>query len=221
MEAGKKWPTWAESFISEEEAQKVSEAVTKIETKTSGEVVPMIVQRSSMTGHLPYMITLIFLVVLLVFEVPHMDFFVAWNATWLLFLVSALCLLVSFPISRLHWVQRLLIPKKDQSFEVEERALLEFYQSGIPGTRERTGVLIFVSLMERKAVVLADESITKKLPQETWAQICQDMVEGIKKGKTAEGLVQAIQRSGELLAQHFPHGSENDNELSNHLILKE
>jgi len=226
VEAGKlnnskPWPRWAKGFVTPDEAHKISETVAKMEMKTAGEIVPIIVQRSSMIGHIPYLLTLIFLVVLLVFEVPHLEFFSELNTAWLLFLISGLCFFLSIPLARLTWVQRLLIPQSDQTFEVEERALLEFYQARIHSTRGKTGILIFLSLMERKAVVLADEAISKKLPRETWAQICLDLVEGIKMGRTVEGMNHAIQRSGELLAQHFPHGPENDNELSNHLILKE
>lgn len=220
VEAGNQVPGWARGFMSDQEALKIKEAITRVETKTQGEVVSMIVERSSMIGHIPYLLTLIFLVILLVFEVPHLEFFATWNAGWLLLLISALCYLISIPMSRWAWVQRFLIPRADQEFEVEERALLEFYQAGITSTKGRTGILIFISLMERKAVILADEAISKKLPQEIWAQLCQDLVEAIKKGKTADGMIKTIQRSGELLIQHFPAGSENHNELSNHLILK-
>lgn len=222
MEAGKRWPLWLRGFISPEEAQRIEKAVHAIEVKTSGEVVPMIVRRSSAVGHVPFLLSLILMLSLLVFEVPQMDFFSTFNITWLLFLIAALCLLVSIPLSRLAWIQRLLVPRRDQIFQADERALLEFYTAGMTGTKGRTGVLIFISLMERHAVVLADHAISERLPKETWEQICQQMVESIKKGKTADGLIAAIERSGELLAQNFPHGpGENVNELSNVLILKE
>jgi putative membrane protein len=170
----------------------------------------------------PWLVTLILLVLILVFEVPQMAFFNRWNATWLLFLISAFCLLLSFPLSRLACVQRLFVPQGDQAFQVEARALLEFYLAGVASTRGRTGILLFISLMERKAVVLADEAISKKLPRETWAEICKGMIEGIQHGQTSDGLIGAIRRSGELLAQNFPNGpEENINELSNQLILKE
>ncbi len=222
MATGKNWPQWIHGFITPEEGERISAAVAQIETRTSGEVVPMIVRRSSAIGHVPWLLTLILLVIILVFEVPHWDFFAEMNATWLLFLLSALCFLISIPLSRWKWVQRLLVPRADQSFQVEERALIEFYASGVTGTKAKTGILIFISLMERKAVILADQAISDRLPKETWAQICQSMVELIRQDKTAEALLHAIERSGELLAEHFPHGpGENINELSNLLILKE
>jgi putative membrane protein len=219
--AGKQWPKWAKNFITPDEAHRVSEAVAQVETKTRGEIVPIIVHSSSSVGHVSWSLTFVLLVSLLVFEVPHFQFFHQWNATWLMFLIAGLCFGVARILSRFDWVQRLLVPQSDQVFQVEERALLEFYQAGVTGTQERTGILLFISLMERKAVVLADHAISERLPKETWEEICRGMIEGIRKGQTAESLIQAIHRSGELLAEHFPHRQENENELSNQLILKE
>lgn len=222
MATGEKWPRWAQGFVTPQEAEEIQQAVAACEEQTCGEVVPMIVRRSSVVGHVPWVITLLLLVAVLVFEIPQTSFFSQGSSAWLGFLLSALCFLLSVPLS--HWgrLQRLLTPKGDQTFQVEERALLEFYSSGIPATKGRTGVLIFISLMERKAVILADEAIAQKLHKETWSQICQDLVIAIKENRTSQGLITAIQRSGELLAHHFPHGpEENINELSNQLILKE
>jgi len=219
VEAGNQ--RWIHGLIKAGEADQVSAAVVKAEMKTSGEIVPVIVRRSSTIGHVPFLLTLIILVGLLVFEVPQMPIFANYNASWILFFVSVLCFLISIPLSKLIWVQRMLVSQGDQKFQVEERALLEFYETGIVNTEARTGILIFLSVMERKAVVLADESIAKKLPPETWAHICKDVVDGIKDGKTALGLTQAIEKCGAVLAQHFPPTANNPNELKDHLVIKE
>ena len=141
--------------------------------------------------------------------------------SWILFAVAAASYLLSIPLAKTVWMQRLFVPITDQAFQVEARALLEFYQSKTNQTKEHTGVLLFLSLMERKAVILADEGIAKKLPPETWSKICQELVQGIGSGKTADVLITAIERSGELLAKHFPPTAINQHELSNQLILKE
>ncbi len=212
---------WAHNFITEDQAKAVSVAVAKAEVKTSGEIVPVIVKRSSTIGHVPFLLTLVILVTLLVFEVPHLSFFVDYNLHWVMFFISLACFLISMPLSKLKIVQRLLVPQGDQAFQVEERALLEFYQTGIVNTKARTGILLFLSLMERKAVVLADESIAKQLPAETWKQICDLMVDGIKSGDTGAGLIRAIEKCGEILATHFPSNEQNPNELEDNLIIKE
>jgi putative membrane protein len=219
VEVGSK--KWSEQLLQSGDEDKVTQAVAKAEARTSGEIVPMIVRRSSTTGHVPLMLTLMILVALLAFEVPQHPWLARYGLTWALFFVSAFCFLISIPLSKLVLIQRLMVPQGDQIFQVEERALLEFYQTGIIDTKARTGILLFLSIMEKKAVVLADESIAKKLPPETWKQICDDMVHGIQLGKTADGLILAIEKCGQILAQHFPPTADNPNELKDHLIIKE
>jgi putative membrane protein len=212
---------WARCFIKPGDAEKVAEMVAQAEKTTAGEIVPIIVRRSSTIGYLPYLLTLMMLVVLFIFEVPQNLMLASWNLHLVLFLMVVICFLLSNVLARSIWVQRLMVPKSDQTFQVEARALLEFYQTGIVNTKARTGILLFLSVMERKAVVLADEAIAQKLPPETWQKICQEMVEGIRSGSVAEGLGQAITHCGKILAQHFPPLAENSNELKDLLIIKE
>lgn len=220
MEVGN-FPSWARSVLKPEDLPKISEAVRRAEMKTTGEIVPVIVHRSSVVGHVPLMFTLVFLVLLLVFEVPQLDVFEELNAYWFLFFVAVGSFALAQFVSRSMWVQRIFVPVGDQAIQVEERALIEFYQQGIGKTAENTGILLFLSVMERRAVVLADEAIARRLPKEAWHQVCATLVEGIKHEQTAEALIAAIHKSGELLALHFPAHKENQNELSNQLILKE
>lgn len=214
-------PTWAQTILKPSDFDKISDAVKKAEAKTTGEIVPMIVSRSSVIGHVPLMFTLVFLVTILVLEVPQLEVFEALNAYWLLFFVGIGAFILGHLFSRSIWVQRVFVPIKDQHIQVQERALIEFYQHGIGKTADKTGILLFISIMERKAVVLADEGIARRLPQDAWQHICAGLVEGIKCEQTCEALVAAIHRSGDLLAQHFPNPGENKDELSNQLILKE
>ncbi len=197
MEVGNQnhlWPKWAQNFVTPEEAKQISEAVAEAEKKTQGEIVPIIVRRSSTIGHVPYLLTLCLFILLFAFEIPQSQR-IGHTGEWILFAVAALVFILSFPLSRLTWIQRIFVPQGDQAFQVEARALLEFYQAEISKTQGRTGILLFLSLMERKAVVLADEAISQKLPKETWVQICQEMVGGIGKGQTAEGIIKAVHRS--------------------------
>lgn len=214
-------PLWARDILNERDCDKISEAVRVAELSTEGQIVPMIVRRSSVAHYLPFQITLVMLVLILVLEVPQADIFAHFNAYWVLFFLSAFCYGLSILLSRLQMIQRLFIPGPDQLFQVETRAHLEFYLQGLNRTKKNTGVLLFISLMERRAVVLADEAIAQKLPHDTWLQVCSLMVNGVKKGQTGEGIANAIRKCGEHLTQHFPAQADGTNELSNQLILKE
>jgi putative membrane protein len=214
-------PLWARDILHERDLAKISEAVREAELRTEGEIVPMVVRRSSVFSSLPLMLTLIMLVLILVLEVPQGEFFAEFNAYWVLFFLAAFCYGVSLLLCRWQILQRLFVPMTDQIFQVEMRAQLEFYLQGLNRTRARTGILLFVSLMERRAVVLADQAIAEKLPRETWDHVCHLILNGIKKGQTGEGFANAIRKCGEYLTQHFPATENNPNELSNQLILKE
>lgn len=220
MADGKR-PAWLESFITESEVAKVETSIKKAEHTTSAEVVAMIVRRSCPLGHIPFQVTLLLLIGILVFEVPQMDFFTDWNLTWLFLLLSAACYGLSLLIARLKWVQRILIPQNDQRFQVDERAQLEFFLTGMTNTQNKTGVLIFISLLERRAVILADKTISEKLPPETWNKILGELVQAIKAGRVGDGISTAIHSVGGVVSQHFPAAKDNKDELHNHLIMKE
>ncbi len=212
---------WAKKYITPQDVEKIGLAVATAEKKTDGEIVPLIVRRSSTVGHVPMTLTLIFLVLLLVFEIPHNEFFSETQTYWLLLPLAVFCFVLARFLSLFSWVRRWLTPQADQAFQVAERAALEFHQLGVHRTDRKTGILLMLSLMERRVVVYGDEAIAKKLPQEAWNEIRDLMVTGVKAGQAADGMIKAIQRSGELLAQHFPAQAQNKDELSNQLILKE
>jgi uncharacterized membrane protein len=116
---------------------------------------------------------------------------------------------------------RLFIPLRMRQKLVLLRAELEFHRMHMRGTQARTGILIMASLYEHEVVVLADEAISKKLPAETWAEVVQLVLSGIKNKDTAGGFCNAIKKCGEILSQHFPASHKNPDELSNTLIIKE
>ena len=68
-------------------------------------------------------------------------------------------------------------------------------------------------------IVVADSGIAKKIPQDLWNIIADELAAGIKTGHTKEGFTGAIEKCGELLAEHFPAHSENPNELPDGLVI--
>lgn len=123
-------------------------------------------------------------------------------------------------VSRVRFVQRLFVPEIDQIAQVDDRAELEFFESNIKATRDSTGVLIFVSLFEHRAVVLADKSIADRFPPNTWTEIMDGLLAKIKAGDMAGGFAWAIERTGELVSPYFPVKAGDRNELANDLIIK-
>ncbi|KYG61648.1 hypothetical protein AZI86_18285 [Bdellovibrio bacteriovorus] len=213
--------SWIQKYLSEEDFKKIEDTISRVEEDTRGEIVPVIVRRSSAVGHVPLVLTLLLTLIVLVAEFPFSDWL--WVTPWV-YLWPALVVvfyLISLALSSSKWIQKLLVSEKDELFQVHQRAELEFHKNTVHRTQEGTGVLIFVSVMEKKAVILADEGISKKLPPETWNEVLHPFRERLRKGEWGDGFVQAIENCGKHLKTHFPITSEAKNELKNHLVVKD
>lgn len=129
-------------------------------------------------------------------------------------LVQAVLFIGVFVFVSIPQVRRLLTPTAHKRAQVRARALEQFYARGLDKTRERTAVMIFVSLHDRRAEVLADSGISDKVDGLAWSDVIADLVSGIRASKPGDGFVAAIERCGRHLAEHFPDGPDNPNELS-------
>ncbi len=214
-------PSWARSVLGNDGAERIESAIADAESRTSGEIVPLLVRRSSTVGHVALVSFTLLLLCVLLSDLPaHLTElggpYLAWlGACWLL--AGGLAL----GVSRLDAVQRLLTPRSDQMRQVDLRAQIEFYELEMSQTQDRTGILLLVSLMEHRAVVLADRSIAGKLDAKVWQELVDLMIQGVKRRDLAAGMTQAIQRCGELLSPHFPIADDDINELRDHLVVKE
>jgi len=219
---------WISKYLSDEEIAEISQAVHSAETGTAGEVVPMIVRRSSAVRHVPIVLGLCFMLVFLGLEMLGLN---GWYVSdvlpfllghWAYQLAALVFLLaLAWGLSHLHLVQRLLTSDQDEIDQVDRRAQLEFFLHRLHHTHKKTAVLIFVSVMEKRAVILADEGIAKHLPPHIWDEVLKPMTGFLHSGQWSQGFQVAIRRSGELLKQHLPQGETSANEISNNLIIKE
>lgn len=104
---------------------------------------------------------------------------------------------------------------------VRRRAHREFNSMGIRNTAGHTGILIMLSLKERRVEVLADKGINDKVAQKTWDDIVEIITSNIKQGKQAAGIIQAVDFAGKVLAEHFPRQNDDKNELSDEVEIKD
>jgi len=157
----------AQDYFSAPEQERIRAAVAAAEQRTAGEIVPQIVDAS--------------------FDYPRAETFgagffalalatlLSWgfggSSVWVflpLFLLGYLpC---KWLIRSLPGIHRRLIRPEEMAAEVEEKAMLSFFELGVHRTRERTGILILISLFERRVQLLADEGINAKVSHETWKE---------------------------------------------------
>lgn len=212
---------WIQKYLSQEDLTKIENTISRVEEETRGEIVPVIVRRSSTVGHIPLILTLLLTLLTVIVEFPMSDWL--WIRPWVYLwpVLVVIFYLLSLQLARSPWLQKLLVSEKDELQQVHQRAELEFYKNTIHRTEGGTGILIFVSVMEKKAVILGDEGISKKLPPETWNEVLNQLRKHLHDGEWAEGFVQAIENCGNHLKTHFPITSEARNELKNHLVIKD
>ena len=100
-----------------------------------------------------------------------------------------------------------------------DRARQVFAEQGVWNTEENTGVLIYLLLADRRVEIVADRGITARVPETQWQATCRTMESHFREGRFAEGAVAGIREVSGLLAQHFPGGADNPDELPNRPIL--
>jgi putative membrane protein len=103
---------------------------------------------------------------------------------------------------------------------VRQRAITAFYEKGLYRTKDKTGVLFFLSLLERKVWVLADSGISEKIDQETLNTFAKTVSQGVKEGRACDALCTAIKGVGEILSLHFPMAPGDIDELQNDVMTE-
>lgn len=116
--------------------------------------------------------------------------------------------------------KRIFISERRADEMAAEQALQEFYDHGLHHTRAATGVLLFVSLLERRVIVLGDTGIDAKLDAEHWAATDAAVLEGIRAGSLKHGLTDGVRRCAEILAEHFPHEADDRDEVPNRVTVR-
>jgi len=219
-------------ILTEEERKRIAAAVGKAEKNTSGEIATAVIRESS--DYAVYELAaslgagILWFLVLLLFY-PRVEAAVSglfWNApAWYVTAFYGLSTLVVtglvYFFSNLPVLDRRIVPKRIMHREVRSRALRHFTESGVYATRDHTGILIFVSLLERRVEILADSGLSEKIPQSDWDSIVGDLTDHIRRGELAEGLVRSVEACGTRLAKHFPIKKDDTNELSDSVDILE
>jgi len=97
--------------------------------------------------------------------------------------------------------------------EVMDRAAWWFGKLNMQKTAQRNGVLFYLAVRDRKFAILGDAGINARVPDDFWDHIKDTMLKAFQEGRFAEGLSQGVRMAGEALKEHFPHQSDDVNEL--------
>lgn len=108
----------------------------------------------------------------------------------------------------------------EKRLPLEKMAIREFHHLKLSKTKDRTGVLFFLLLSERKFHIIADEGIHRRVPEGTWDRVADSMRAEFKKGKYREGIVHGIELVGKILADAFPKRADDRNEISDKVVVE-
>lgn len=211
----------------------VSQAVAQAEAHTSGEIVTIVARRSDSYHDvgLSWAAAAIFLTLAVVAAFPDkLRSLISlllrdWEhelADWKMMLGLMALLIIKFLVVRyllaIMPLRMMMTPRVTKARRVRRRAILLFRTAAEARTRGRTGVLLYLSLDEHRAELVADSAINAKVPPEAWGDTMQHLVAAIRDGRPGEGMAQAVHEVGALLAPHFPRADDDVNELPDRLI---
>lgn len=207
----------AEIFFTQLERDRIQSVVQQVEKKTSGEIAVMVVNESDtypeagiLGGIIPAG----------VFALGITEYFLDGSQWYFTAITLFLSFIFYWLIDYFPMLKRIFINKTRSENQVQEQAVQSFFQKGLYHTKNNTGVLFFISLLEHKVWILADKGIYKKIEQETLQSYADDIATGIKKGNACEALICNIKKIGEILAKHFPIQTDDTNELTDSVIFE-
>jgi putative membrane protein len=136
----------------------------------------------------------------------------------LLLFFAALKFTIALLVLRWMPLRLALTPGATKHRRVRRRAVTIFKAAAERRTENRAGILIYLSMGERRAEIVADEAITKVTTPETWGEAMATLLADVRDGRPGDGICAAIQQIGIVLAEHFPKTATNPNEIPDKLI---
>ena len=187
----------------------LTDCVKKIESATDAELVLVVRARSGSYRHADYLLgALVAFLGLLFLLFSPFDF----HQYWVPVDVATLFAIAAFSSSRTNTLRRLLTTDEFRSNAVRTGAAAMFYEAGIANTHAEMGVLIYLSILERRLELIADRGILKGVNALEWNQLLFELHEAGRKAD-APTLLAGMENLGALLAKHLPATGENPNEL--------
>jgi putative membrane protein len=200
--------------LSKEDQARISAAIRAAEARTEGEIVCVLAKSSSDYAIYPLawsaltaMIAPWILVALTAYSVERI---------LLIQLILFLGLYVLFSVPALH---RLLVPRSVQRTSAHRAAMEQFMIRGMTRKANRAGILIFVSLSEHYARIVADQGISAKVDQAIWRGAIDALISHMREDRIADGFIAALEQCADVLAEHFPAGATRSNDLPDRIYL--
>jgi putative membrane protein len=219
--------------FSDADRQQIAAAVAAAEQGTDAEIVTIVAPRSDAYHDvgLHYAVLAMLLVPVGLALVPQawIDWAVAlvlgWDAhltrglvmLYIFVKMAAAFLIVRYALAYMPW-RMALTPGATKVRRVRRRATELFRAACLGRTKRKTAVLLYLSLAERRAEIVVDEAILAKVDPSEWGDAMAALVGEVRAGRPGEGMAQAVERIGKVLAAHVPALQDNPNEIPDGVI---
>ena len=200
----------ADRFLTKDERERIKEATRDAESRTSGEIALVVAGSSDhyfeaeVIGGMLFGSILSLILTVLLF---HSSVWSYIPLSFLLFFPAR------FVFKKIPALKTVFIGAKRKNHAVRHRAVQVFHEKGFYRTKKQTGVLFFISLLERKVWVLADKGVHEKIKQDALDRLADNISNGIRDGHACDAICKAVKETGELLSQHLPMSPGDMNEL--------
>ncbi len=220
-------------YLSADDYARVSESVSRAEAHTAGEIVTILADRSDGYTDVALAWAAFATIAALLALAIAPDFYLnlydrltgGWMQEWtprgVLTVAACVAVLKFGSVLLVQLWQPLkffLIPPPVKTNRVHERAVRAFRIGAERRTHGRTGILIYLSMREHRAEIVADEAIATKVDPEVWGEAMDAMIGELKQGRVADGVIAAVERVGTVLTEYFPISDQDVNELPDRLI---
>lgn len=207
--------------LTKEDKERIRQAVEAAEKRTSGEILPVIQNASAQYDRATWLCSLLggALASLVLVTLHHWHGRLNWYSEALIetpetmVLAQLVGVALGYVVSLWAPARRIWLSRAHLAETVDAKAKQLFVELGLTRTRDRTGVLVLVSLFERRVEILADEGIHRNVPDGYWDSEVKTLIQGIHAGKFTEALCQVISDIGGKLAEKFPRKAFDINEL--------
>ena len=218
--------------FSQQDFQDIEKEVQNAESRTSGEIALAITAESSDYAFFELVWAVVSSLLVMVCLLPCSQQISDWlnglfwqNQSWYLpaFFIAAfgITTVLFYLLYNIPALDSLVIPGRAKTRSVTAKAFKHWTESGVYATENHSGVLIFVSYFEREVRIIADKGISKKISNDIWNIVADEMRENLAAGNIKKAYMDAIHRCGELLEESFPVGSQKKNELADGLVILE
>lgn len=200
--------------LDQSERARISDAIRAAEAGTSGEIYVVIAGTADDFRWVPILWAAI---IALILPWP-LHFLTHWSAGTIL-LIQTIAFVLTAAVASFPAVRHRIVPPSIAGEAARRTAQSLFLAHGLHLTESRTGLLIYVALVDRRVEIVTDAGIDSKVEQSVWDELAQEIAGAARRGNLSDGLIGAVRRAGTLLAQHCPRAADDRNELPDRVVV--